>query len=214
MRLSKWRMQLSRARRLSSERTMYQGANLVLVAANIMSRAREYSNHLLREHKSVGLSFHWRSGSSIRAKNRRLCSASPTSSQYLISCTPPSTMNSSNSGQTLRKWRCSSSVQNSMTCSTPARLYQLRSKIDLACGRQMRDVALQIQLPLLSIRRRRQRHRPKDAGTDPLGDGFDRPALAGSIAAFEDHDHPQTLMLDPILQRAKLHLELAQRFLV
>jgi hypothetical protein len=58
MRLSKWRMQLRRARRLSFERTMYQGAKFVLVAANIASRAREYSNHLLREHRSVGLSFH------------------------------------------------------------------------------------------------------------------------------------------------------------
>jgi hypothetical protein len=51
-------MQLRRARRLSFERTMYQGAKFVLVAANIASRAREYSNHLLREHRSVGLSFH------------------------------------------------------------------------------------------------------------------------------------------------------------
>ncbi len=36
---------------------MYQGANLVSVTANITSRAREYSNHLLREYRSVGLSF-------------------------------------------------------------------------------------------------------------------------------------------------------------
>jgi hypothetical protein len=34
-------MQLSRARRLSSERTMYQGACLLLVFSSIMSRARE-----------------------------------------------------------------------------------------------------------------------------------------------------------------------------
>ena len=129
---SKWRMQLRRARRLSSERTMCHGANLVSVAANIASRAREYSNHRLREHRSVGLSFHCRSGSSMRARNRRFCSSSPTSSQYLISVMPPSTMNSSNSGQTLRKRRCCSSVQKPMTRSTPARLYQLRSKITIS----------------------------------------------------------------------------------
>src|SRR5215472_13310779 len=45
---------------------------------------------------------------------------------------PPSTMNSSNSGQTLRKRRYCSSVQKPMTCSTPARLYQLRSKITIS----------------------------------------------------------------------------------
>src|SRR5215471_7341388 len=45
---------------------------------------------------------------------------------------PPSTMNNSNSGQTLRKWRYCSSVQKPMTCSMPARLYQLRSKITIS----------------------------------------------------------------------------------
>ena len=39
------------------------------------------------------------------------------------------TMYSSNSGQTLRKRWCCSFVQNPITYSTPARLYQLRSKI-------------------------------------------------------------------------------------
>ncbi len=34
-------MQLRRARRLSSERTMYHGASLVSVVSSIMSRARE-----------------------------------------------------------------------------------------------------------------------------------------------------------------------------
>ena len=38
-------MQLSRARRLSSERTMRQGANLVFVAFSITSRAFEYWYH-------------------------------------------------------------------------------------------------------------------------------------------------------------------------
>jgi hypothetical protein len=60
----------------------------------MMSRAREYSYHLLREHKSVGLSFHWRSGSLMRASKRRFCSSSLTSSQYLMSMMPSSTMNS------------------------------------------------------------------------------------------------------------------------
>jgi hypothetical protein len=34
---------------------MYQGAHFVSVASSIMSRAREYSNHRLREHRSSRL---------------------------------------------------------------------------------------------------------------------------------------------------------------
>src|SRR5262245_55764099 len=122
-------MQLRRARRLSSEGTMYQGAYSVSVAASMMSRAREYSNHLLREHRSVGLSFHCRSGSLMRASKRRLCSASLTSSQNLASTMPTSPTYLSNSGHTLRKRWCSAFEQKPITYSTPARLYQLRSKI-------------------------------------------------------------------------------------
>jgi multidrug efflux pump len=58
----------------------------------------------------MGLSFHWRSGSSMWASKRRFCSSSLTSSQYLISEMPSSTINSSNSGQTSRKRRCLSQV--------------------------------------------------------------------------------------------------------
>ena len=76
-------MQFRRARCLSSEGTIVQGAKSVLVALNMMSRARESSNHLLREARSIGLSFHWRSGSLMRASKRRSCCASLTSSQKL-----------------------------------------------------------------------------------------------------------------------------------
>ena len=93
---------------------------------------REYSNHLLREHRSVGLSFHWRSGSAMRASKRRFCSASLTSSQNLTSRMPSSTTYLSNSGQTTRKCWCCASEQKPNTYSTPARLYQLRSKITIS----------------------------------------------------------------------------------
>ncbi len=81
-------MQLSRARFLSSERTMNQGACRVSVAFSIRSRAREYSYHFVRPGRSMGLSFHWRRGSVMRAANRRSCSLLPTSSQYLMSDDP------------------------------------------------------------------------------------------------------------------------------
>src|SRR5689334_15787078 len=121
-------MQFKRALFLSSERSTYHGAHLVSVASNIMSRALEYSYHLLRQGKSMGLNFHWRNGSVMRASNRRCCSASLTSSQYLTSTTPLFTIYLSASGQRLRKVSCCCFVQKPITYSTPARLYQLRSK--------------------------------------------------------------------------------------
>jgi hypothetical protein len=108
---------------------MYQGAYSFSVASSMVSRAREYSNHRLREHRSVGLSFHCRSGSLMRASKRRFCSASLTSSQNLTSKMPSSTTCISNSGHTLRKRWCSAFEQKPITYSTPARLYRLRSKI-------------------------------------------------------------------------------------
>src|SRR5215212_1164221 len=58
-------MALRRARLLSSECRMYHGACFVSVASSIMSRAREYSNHLVRDGRSIGLSFHWRRESAM-----------------------------------------------------------------------------------------------------------------------------------------------------
>src|SRR5215467_8696488 len=127
-----WWMQFSRARFLSSECRINQGAHFESVALSIISRAREYSNHLLREGRSIGLNFHCRKGSSMRASKRRFCSLSLTSSQILISLIPPLTMYRSTSGHNSRNLRCCSLEQNPITRSTPARLYQLRSKITIS----------------------------------------------------------------------------------
>ena len=101
------------------------------------SLAFEYSTHLARDWRSIGLSFQRLVGSSSRAWNRRSCSASLTENQYLIRMVPSRTSIRSNSGQ-LRKnsWTCSS-VAKPITRSTPARLYQLRSNrtISPAAGR-------------------------------------------------------------------------------
>src|SRR5262245_6407040 len=104
-------------------------ASFVSVASSIISRAREYAYQRAYDSRSIGLNFHWRRGSSIRASNRRCCSSWPTSSQNLIRMMPPLTMWLSNFGQISTKpWYCSF-VQNPITYSTPARLYQLRSKM-------------------------------------------------------------------------------------
>jgi hypothetical protein len=97
------------------------------VWANISSLAIEYSTHLARDWRSIGLSFQRLVGSSIRAWKRRSCSSSLTENQYLITIRPERTSIRSNSGHERRNSWYSSSVQKPMTRSTPARLYQLRS---------------------------------------------------------------------------------------
>ena len=166
------------------------------VALNIASRAREYSYHFARDGRSMLLSFHCRSGSSMRAWNRRSCSLFPTSSQNLMRMMPASMIYFSNTGHSFRNSSYSLSVQNPITCSTPARLYQLRSKITISpAGREMLHVALHVHLALLAVRRRRQRHEPEHARADALGDRLDRPALAGGVPPFEDHDHALAFVL-------------------
>ena len=64
----------------------------------------------------------------MRSWKRRSCSSSFTENQYLTSTMPERTSISSNSGQERRNSWYSSSLQKPMTRSTPARLYQLRSK--------------------------------------------------------------------------------------
>jgi hypothetical protein len=120
-------MTLSRARFLTSASTTHQGASGMSVAASIASFAREKSTHRLRASRSIGLSFQRFVGSVSRCWNRRSCSVSLTENQYLISWMPLRTSIRSNSGHDRRKSQYSSSVQNPMTRSTPARLYQERS---------------------------------------------------------------------------------------
>src|SRR4030095_3495518 len=107
-------MQLRWARFLSSEFTTYHGACLISVNLNISSFAREYSTHLLRDSRSIGLSFHRFVGFKIRSWKRRSCSSSLTENQYLIRIIPERISMRSNSGQErINSWY-SSSVQKLM----------------------------------------------------------------------------------------------------
>src|SRR6478672_770518 len=74
-------------------------------------------------------SFHTLRGSWILFSIRRVCSSEPTSSQYLSRMMPESTMAFSTAGTCSRKRSVWAGVQKPITRSTPARLYQLRSKI-------------------------------------------------------------------------------------
>ena len=75
----------------------------------------------------MGLSFHRLAGLLIRSRNRRSCSSSLTENQYLTRMIPDRISICSNSGHERRNSWYSASVQNPITRSTPARLYQLRS---------------------------------------------------------------------------------------
>ena len=73
----------------------------------------------------------------MRPRKRKCCSSSEIENQYLMSRMPERTSIFSNSGTLRKNSSYSSSVQKPITFSTPARLYQLRSKstISPAAGR-------------------------------------------------------------------------------
>src|ERR687893_420466 len=121
-------MQFRRARFLSSDSMVFQGASGVWVWANITSLAFEYSTHSSRDLMSIALSFQRLVGSAERCWKRRSCSSSLTENQYFSKMIPERTSIRSNSGQARRNSWYWASVQNPMTRSTQERLYQLRSK--------------------------------------------------------------------------------------
>ena len=90
--------------------------------------AAVYWSHRSREAKSIGLSFHWRTGSMRRIVKRVTCSLRPTENQNLNSIVSLFVSMRSNSGACFMNSSYSSSEQKPMTRSTPARLYQERSK--------------------------------------------------------------------------------------
>ena len=82
---------------------------------------------------------------------------------------------------------------------------------DLAGGRQVRDVALEVPLRALALVRRGQRRDAADARVEPLGDALDHAALAGGVAALEqDDDLVASVCDDPVLQLDQLALQAEQ----
>ena len=208
-------MQLRRARFLSSERRMYQGACLVSVALNIMSRAREYSNHLVREGRSIGLSFHWRSGSfDARLETALLLLVAGLQPDFdeldaaLDDVFLDLGAEFEKAGVLLLRAKAHHILHASAVIPTAV------ENDDLTRRREMRHVTLHIHLRLLAIGRRRQRDRAKHAGADSLGQGANGAAFARGVAALEDDDHAQALVFDPLLEMAQLGLELAKFLLV
>ena len=78
----------------------------------------------------------------------------------------------------------------------------------------MGDVALEVPLRALALGRRAERHGADHARVGLLGDALDRAALAGRVAALEEHDHLQALVDDPLLQAHELDLQALELLLV
>ena len=81
---------------------------------------------------------------------------------------------------------------------------------DLAAGRQVRDIALEVPLGALTLGRRRQRHGAADARIETLGDPFDGPPLARRVPSLEDDDQLELFGHDPVLELDELTLQAQQ----
>src|SRR5450631_1063759 len=85
---------------------------------------------------------------------------------------------------------------------------------DLAGGREVGDVALNVQLGLLTLRRRGQGDDPEYTRADAFGQSLDGSALAGRITALEYDADTGSGLFDPVLQRHELDLQTSQLLLV
>ena len=85
---------------------------------------------------------------------------------------------------------------------------------DLAGGRQVLDVALEVPLRALAVRRHREGDDPGHPRVEELGDPLDGAALAGRVAALEDDRDPGARRADPLLHQHELGLESLQLGLV
>ena len=147
----------------------------------------------------------------MRASNRRFCSLSLTSSQTLISLTPPPDEVILHLRANLEKGAVL------LLGAEPHNVFDAEAVVptpvedhDFTRGRKMLHVALHVHLRLLAVGGRGQGHESEHARADALGEGLDRAPLAGGVAALENDDHPQALVFDPRLELAQLTLELAQ----
>src|SRR6516164_5323246 len=81
---------------------------------------------------------------------------------------------------------------------------------DLAASRQMRDIALEVPLRALALVGCGKGGDAADPGIEALGDALDHAALAGGVAALEEDDHLELVVLDPILELDQFALQAEQ----
>ena len=143
----------------------------------------------------------------MRIRKRICCSSSVIENQYLIRMMPERTSMRSNSGTERKNSSTSLSAEAHDPLDAGAVVPAAVEQHDLAAGRQMRHVALEVPLRALALVRRRQRHDAADARVQALGDALDDAALAGGIAPLEDHHDLQLVGLHPVLQLDQLALQ-------
>ena len=159
----------------------------------------------------MGLSFQCLTGSLIRASNRRRCSSWLTSRKYFSRMMPLC-------DQLALDRRCQ--LQEALVLIVAAEAHHpldprpvvpgTIEQDDLAgCGK-VADVALDIELALLAVGRRRQCHVAEHAWAAALHDPLDHASLARRVAAFEHDDDPGTLRHGPGLEARQLDLELME----
>jgi hypothetical protein len=85
---------------------------------------------------------------------------------------------------------------------------------DVTCGREVRDVALEVPLPALGLGRLGQRDEVALAWIEVLADRVDRPALAGAVAPFEQHHDARAGDARPAREADQLALHGPERGLV
>jgi hypothetical protein len=85
---------------------------------------------------------------------------------------------------------------------------------DLSRSRKVRDIALEVPLAALALRRLLQGDRACPSRVQVFHKALDGSALAGGVAALEDHDQATIGCLDPVLQFQQLDLQQALRELV
>ena len=86
--------------------------------------------------------------------------------------------------------------------------------IDFPGCREMRYVALGVELGFFAVGRGGQRYYTKYSWANSLRDRLDGAAFAGGVAPFEDDDHSEARVYNPLLQQAQLGLQLSQLLLV
>jgi hypothetical protein len=74
----------------------------------------------------------------------------------------------------------------------------------------VRDIALEIPLGAFALGRRRKGDGATDTRVQPLGDTFDHAALAGGVAALEQHDDLELSGDHPVLQPDQFALQSQQ----
>ena len=87
-------------------------------------------------------------------------------------------------------------------------------KDDLPPGREMLYVTLEVPLGTFTIRGRGESCHLDHPWVEVLADAADGAALAGAVAAFEDHRHPGAADPHPFLQLDQLHLQAPHLLLV